>query len=188
MKGYLIRPRDWQLIAQREAAALLGTPEGAAKLAEAKRYEVLADKIDRLEAAVQLCDKHKPNGGTRSCCVICSGEALSAALSQISYLCSEPNEMGVSPYDAHFDEEAVVDQVRHALKDLAPEREGQPRMYTATGPVPEAGHWYSPATVREMLAAERERCIEAVEGNFDGSSYALPERIAAMIVARIRGA
>ena len=40
---------------------------------------------------------------------------------------------------------------------LAPERAGQPRFYTATGPVPEAGHWYSPAAVRELLAEDRER-------------------------------
>lgn len=40
---------------------------------------------------------------------------------------------------------------------LLPERDGQPRVYTATGPVPEAGHWYSPTAVREMLAAERDR-------------------------------
>lgn len=46
---------------------------------------------------------------------------------------------------------------------LEPEREGQPRMYTATGPVPEAGHWYSPAAVRELLAAERERCARLCE-------------------------
>ena len=42
---------------------------------------------------------------------------------------------------------------------LAPERAGQPRLMTVT---PEQadnmhGHWYSPAAVREMLAAERER-------------------------------
>lgn len=120
MNDYLITPRDWQLIAQREAAALLGAPEGAAKLAEAKRYGVLADKIDRLEAAVQLCEKHQPNGGVRAQCVICSGEALSAALSKISYLCSDPNEMEVSPYDIHFDEDAVVDQVRRALSTIPP--------------------------------------------------------------------
>jgi|694.fasta_scaffold70290_8 hypothetical protein len=45
----------------------------------------------------------------------------------------------------------------HAGLGLAPERAGQPRFYTATGPVPAAGHWYSPAAVRELLAAERER-------------------------------
>lgn len=38
------------------------------------------------------------------------------------------------------------------------------------------------------LNAERERCIEAVEGNLAGSSYGLPPRIAALIVGRIRGA
>jgi hypothetical protein len=43
---------------------------------------------------------------------------------------------------------------------LAPEREGQPRFYTAVGPVPEEGHWYSPAAVRELLAAERERRVK----------------------------
>ena len=38
---------------------------------------------------------------------------------------------------------------------------------------------------RAGAAAERERCIEAIEGNFDGSSYGLPPRIAALIVERI---
>lgn len=46
----LLTPRDWQAIAQREAGELLGTPEGAAKLAEAKRYGMLADEIERLRA------------------------------------------------------------------------------------------------------------------------------------------
>ena len=44
----LLTPRDWQAMAQREASELLGTPEGAAKLAEAKRYGLLADEIERL--------------------------------------------------------------------------------------------------------------------------------------------
>lgn len=47
----LLTPRDWQAQAQREAQELLGTPEGAAKLVEAKRYGVLADEIERLRAA-----------------------------------------------------------------------------------------------------------------------------------------
>lgn len=50
---------------------------------------------------------------------------------------------------------------------LLPEREGQPRIYTATGPVPEAGHWYSPAAVRELQAAERERCAAWVDARRD---------------------
>lgn len=44
----ILTPRDWQAIAQREASDLLGTPEGAAKIAEAKRYGALADEIERL--------------------------------------------------------------------------------------------------------------------------------------------
>lgn len=39
---------------------------------------------------------------------------------------------------------------------LLPERDGQPRTLTVTGPVPEAGHWYSPMEVRALLAAERD--------------------------------
>lgn len=42
----LLTPRDWQAQAQREAADLLGTPEGAAKLVEAKRYGMLADALE----------------------------------------------------------------------------------------------------------------------------------------------
>lgn len=37
--------RDWQAIATREAAESLGTPEGAARLVEAKRYGLLADAL-----------------------------------------------------------------------------------------------------------------------------------------------
>ncbi len=43
----ILTPRDWQAMAQREASELLGTPEGAAKLAEAKRYGALADVIEQ---------------------------------------------------------------------------------------------------------------------------------------------
>lgn len=43
---------------------------------------------------------------------------------------------------------------------LLPEREGQPRTLTMALPWEyERGHWYSPAAVREMLAAERQRLI-----------------------------
>ncbi len=69
------------------------------------------------KAAAPLCDKHQPNGGKRSVCLICALQAQSAALSQISYLCGPPNEMECSPYDVHCDESAVVEQVRSALKE-----------------------------------------------------------------------
>ena len=49
------------------------------------------------------------------------------------------------------------------------------------------GPLYDQAALDSAAATERERCIEAVEGNFAGSSYGLPPRIAALIVERIRG-
>lgn len=42
---HLVTARDWQAIAQREAADLLGSPEALAKLAESKRYGALADQL-----------------------------------------------------------------------------------------------------------------------------------------------
>ena len=48
---HLLTPRDWQADAMREASELLGTPEGAAKLVEARR--ALADEIERLRASLR---------------------------------------------------------------------------------------------------------------------------------------
>ena len=57
---------------------------------------------------------------------------------------------------------------------------------------PQLGPLYDQAALDAAIAieraAEREWCIEAVEGNFAGSAYGLPPRIAALIVERIRGA
>ena len=59
-----VTPRDWQAMAQIEAAQMLGTPEAAAKLAEAKRYEMLADVVEqqhrdikRLQVQVRQADE-----------------------------------------------------------------------------------------------------------------------------------
>jgi len=58
-----ITPRDWQQIALREASELLGTPEGAAKLAEANRYGALADEIERLREALRTVNwRHEDKG------------------------------------------------------------------------------------------------------------------------------
>jgi hypothetical protein len=51
---HLCTPYDWANIAQREAIELLGTPEGATKLAEAKRYLMCAELIKELKQ--QLAD------------------------------------------------------------------------------------------------------------------------------------
>lgn len=71
-------------------------------------------KQDALKAG-GFCEKHHPDGGTRNC-VICAGEALMAALSRISYACEPPNEMGVSIYAVHMDEEGVVQRVQEMAK------------------------------------------------------------------------
>lgn len=70
-----------------------------------------ADEIERQQCAGAWCVEHQPRGGARGQCVICSGIKLQAALSRISYLCGEPNEMQCGDYDMHHDEDAVVAQV-----------------------------------------------------------------------------
>lgn len=52
----VLSPRDWQAMALREAAALTGTPEGRARLAESKRYGALADELDRLRSALRVAE------------------------------------------------------------------------------------------------------------------------------------
>lgn len=75
VRPFLLAPRDWQAMALREAAELTGTPEGAARLAESKRYGALADEIERLRAlhrkvyglacdgTIGVLDPHKTCGG-----------------------------------------------------------------------------------------------------------------------------
>jgi uncharacterized protein YqfA (UPF0365 family) len=47
---HLVTVRDWAGIALREATVLAGTPEGAAKLAESKRYSAIAETLAALVA------------------------------------------------------------------------------------------------------------------------------------------
>jgi hypothetical protein len=72
-------------------------------------------RIQALEKAAGFCRLHQPDGGERNC-LVCAVEMLSRALSEISYLCGEPNEMHVSEYDTHYSELAVVEQVKRKLQ------------------------------------------------------------------------
>ncbi len=82
-------------------------------IADLKRQlaEVTAER-DALLKTFPHCDKHKPNGGHRAGCIICSGEKLCAALSRIDYACEEPNEEEMSGYDLHCDEDTVIANVQ----------------------------------------------------------------------------
>ena len=85
-------------------------------------------KCAELEKALPTCDEHKPRGGARATCIICACEKLSGALSQISYLCGPPNELEVSEYDTHYDEQLVVEQVRKRIAELEAERDSYKAM------------------------------------------------------------
>ena len=50
-RAILLTPRDWELIALREAEALGACPGASAKRAEAKRYGLIAAELERLQDA-----------------------------------------------------------------------------------------------------------------------------------------
>ena len=83
----------------------------------------LERELNVTKSAAGLCEKHKPDGGSRNC-LVCACEKLSHALSRISYICGQPNELQASDYDVHFNEDEVVKQVE-AWKSLAERLAGQ---------------------------------------------------------------
>jgi hypothetical protein len=85
----------------------------------ASDYDALAARLADYKNAAPLCGEHQPNGGARATCLVCALIADSAALSRIDYLCGEPNEMELSGYDVHCNEDAVVKNVERLSKRLA---------------------------------------------------------------------
>jgi hypothetical protein len=72
--------------------------------------------VENYQQAFPTCEEHKPNGGVRTECLECHIIKLTHALSRISYLCGEPNEMQVSEYDTHCDADLVVNSVKERLE------------------------------------------------------------------------
>lgn len=68
MDAHLITPRDWAGIALREATVMAGTPEGAAKLAESKRYAALADALHERDQTIAALRSER--GALRGACVL----------------------------------------------------------------------------------------------------------------------
>jgi hypothetical protein len=56
----LLTPREWQRQAIVEAANLVGTDEYAAKIAEAKRYGMLADELELRHVPAGWRNKREP--------------------------------------------------------------------------------------------------------------------------------
>lgn len=82
-----------------------------------KRCASLEHQLKEAMSAAGFCDRHQPNGGARNC-LVCGCEQMSYALSKISYICGEPNEMQQSEYDVHCNEDAVVYQVQLLIDKL----------------------------------------------------------------------
>ena len=98
---------------------VLNYASGIDKLHYGGLLESARTELAALRDAATFCDKHQPNGGKRAVCLVCAVQSLSAALSRISYLCGEPNEMECGPYDLDCDASAVVEQVAVLRKKAA---------------------------------------------------------------------
>lgn len=61
-----------------------------------------------------FCKKHEPTGGVRSC-LVCACTKLTHILERIDYAMSEPNEMGVSDYALHYNEDEVLRKVKELV-------------------------------------------------------------------------
>ena len=76
---------------------------------------------EEYKRSAPLCSTHAVPGGARAGCLVCIIIRFSRALSEIDYLCGTPNEMRVSSYDIHCDEQTVIEHVRKKLENSEPE-------------------------------------------------------------------
>lgn len=82
----------------------------------------LLDALDDYKLSTAYCDKHKPNGGARSCCQTCALIEANGVISKCDYAAGPPNEMGVSLFDVEADPIAARDRILAALNTLTKER------------------------------------------------------------------
>jgi hypothetical protein len=70
---------------------------------------VIVERNEAL-AAGGFCEKHTPNGGSRTC-VICGMIELSYCFSQVDYALGDPSSGYISDYDLSYDHELVLSKV-----------------------------------------------------------------------------
>jgi hypothetical protein len=117
-----------QFIAEIGDVKCSGTKEIAEALCHYRNHaRELADlldaargEIERLTRLAPLCKGCGSGNGTRSGCPYCCIVALQESLSEIDYVCGEPNEYHCSLYDADLDHKRVVERARTALANPAP--------------------------------------------------------------------
>lgn len=103
--------REANTTIQSREAKLVLSKERISKRAEAIRCELV-------EKEKQLAESQAYANKCREGCI-----ALSHSIDRIDYLCGEPNEMGVSDYCVHQNDEAVVERVKAKLTELEAMRE-----------------------------------------------------------------
>lgn len=147
----------------------------------------LEAELEKQNNAAAWCDKHKPSTGYRSICLVCALERLSHALSQISYICDEPNEMGCSKYDTSYDEAEVIEdvtklkeenkQLREELAELKEEEEDEENNYVSVHRykgdpvcVKDGKYYFWDETWSEVSCSFNtiEECDEALNAYFEG--------------------
>lgn len=132
-----------------------------AAMALESEVAALRAELAQHKASLPTCEKHKPYRGARNGCVICSGHALSHALSRIDYACGEPNEMECSDYDVHYNEDEVVKRVVAFRAEVEGMREDAERY-----------RWlrdHSPVGIGEMASVRGSHTVAEIDAAIDAA-------------------